>query len=107
VTKAAHAAHCYWSDNMIGTLRLAGALLLCSTIGAAAQGLPGPSPVSSGTFHSSPETPDKPRDWGDGLRGATNPSTNDLSKQPSVGGHDRDGSDPTRPGLQGSQFRPS
>jgi hypothetical protein len=41
------------------------------------------------------------------LRAATNPSTNEISKQPSVGGHDRDGSDPTRPGLQGSQFRPS
>ena len=90
---------------MIGTWRLAGVFLLCSTLSAAAQSLPGPSPVSSGTFHSSPETPDKPRDWGDGLRAATNPSTNDLSKQPSVGGHDRDRSDPTRPGEQGSRFK--
>jgi hypothetical protein len=92
---------------MIGTWRLAGAVLLCSTLAAAAQSLPGSSPVSSGTFHSSPETPDKPRSWGDGLPPATNPSTNQLTKQPSVGGHDRDGSDPTRPGAQGSQFKPS
>ena len=91
---------------MIGTWRLAAAFLLCSTLPAAAQSLPGPSPVSSGTLHSSPETPDKPRDWGDGLRSTTNPSSNELSKQPSVGGHDRDGSDPTRPGEQGSRFRP-
>ena len=92
---------------MIGAWRLASALLLCSSLSAAAQTLPGPSPVSSGTFHSSPETPDKPRNWGDGLRGATNPSTNELSRQPSVGGRDRDGSDPTRPGVQGSQFKPA
>jgi hypothetical protein len=90
---------------MIRTWQLAGALLVCSTIAAMAQSLPGPSPVSSGTVHSSPETPDRPRDWGDGLRGATNPSTNELSKQPSIGGHDRDGTDPTRPGVQGSQFK--
>jgi hypothetical protein len=95
---------------MIGTwpmaATLAGAFLLGSTLAAAAQNLPGPSPVSSGTFHSSPETPDKPRDWGDGLPPARNPSSNELSKQPSVGGRDRDGTDPTRPGLQGSQFKP-
>lgn len=89
---------------MIGILRLAGAILVSSTLSVAAQNLPGPSPVSSGTVHSSPETPDKPRDWGDGLRSTTNPSTNELSKQPSVGGHDRDGTDPTRPGQQGSRF---
>jgi hypothetical protein len=93
--------------GMIGTWRLAGVLLVCGTLSAAAQGLPGPSPVSSGTFHSSPERPDKPRDWGDGLPSSTNPSTNELAKQPSVGGSDRDGSDPTRPGLQGSQFKSS
>jgi hypothetical protein len=92
---------------MISTWRLAGALLLCSTLSAAAQSLPGPSPVSSGTFHSSPESPDKPRSWGDGQLPARNPSTNELSKQPSVGGRDRDGTDPTRPGVQGSQFKPS
>jgi hypothetical protein len=95
---------------MIGAWRmaatLAGVVLLGSTLSAAAQNLPGPSPASSGTFHSSPETPDKPRDWADGLPAARNPSTNELSKQPSVGGHDRDGTDPTRPGLQGSQFKP-
>src|SRR5262245_9795180 len=95
---------------MTGTWRqawqLAGVFFLCSTLSAAAQNLPGPSPVSSGTFHSSPETPDKPRDWADGLPPARNPSTNELSKQPSVGGHDRDGTDPTRPGVQGSQFKP-
>lgn len=90
---------------MIGTWRLAGVILLCSTLSVAAQTLPGASPVSSGTFHSSPESPDKPRDWGDGLRSTTNPSTNELGKQPSVGGHDRDGSDPTRPGVQGSLFK--
>jgi hypothetical protein len=85
--------------------RLAGALLVGSTLSAAAQSPPGASPVSRGTFHSSPETPDKPRSWGDGIPPATNPSTNELSRQPSVGGRDQDGSDPTRPGKQGSEFK--
>ncbi len=86
-------------------LRLAAAALVSTTVTVVAQTLPGPSPVSSGTFHSSPETPDKPRSWGDGVPPSTNPSTNELSKQPSVGGRDQDGSDPTRPGKQGSQFQ--
>lgn len=90
---------------MFGVWRLAGACLLCSSLSAAAQGLPGPSPVSSGTTHSSPETPDKPAYQGEGLSPTTNPSTNELSKQPSVGGRDLDGSDPTRPGVQGSQSK--
>ena len=90
---------------MIGLWRLMGALLFCSTLSAAAQSPPGPSPVSSGTIHSSPESPDKARAWGDGQPPATNPSTNELNKQPSVGGRDLDGSDPTRPGEQGSQFK--
>lgn len=91
---------------MVGAWRLASALLFCTTVIATAQGLPGLSPVSSGTFHSSPESPDKPRARDDGLPPTTNPSTNELSKQPSVGGRDVDGSDPTRPGVQGSQYKP-
>ena len=90
---------------MISVYRLALALLIGGTVSAAAQSLPGLSPVSSGTTHSSPESPDKPRNWGDGIPPATNPSTNDLSKQPSVGGRNQNGSDPTRPGTQGSSAR--
>lgn len=90
---------------MIGAWHLAGALLLSSTLFATAQNLPGPSPVSSGTTHSSPESPDNPRSWGYGMPATTNPSTNELSRQPSVGGRDLDGSDPTRPGEQGSQYK--
>jgi hypothetical protein len=85
--------------------RVATAVVVLSVL--AAQSPPGPSPVSSGTYHSSPESPDKVRNWGDGIPPATNPSTNELSKQPSVGGRDTDGSDPTRPGLQGSQYKRS
>src|SRR5262249_35854627 len=85
--------------------RLAAAALVSSTMAAAAQSPPGPSPVSSGTFHSSPERPDNPRSWGDGGPPSTNPSTNESSKEPSVGGSAQDGSDPTRPGIQGSQFK--
>ncbi len=92
---------------MFSALRLAAVLLAFSTVAAGAQNPPGPSPVSQGTLHSSPETPDKPRSWGDGQVPATNPSTNELSKQPSVGGRDPEGSDPTRPDKQGSQFKRS
>jgi hypothetical protein len=90
---------------MIGKWQIAVAVFLCSMLPAVAQTPPGASPVSSGTVHSSPEIPDKPRAWGDGQLPATNPSTNELSRQPSVGGRDTDGSDPSRPGQQGSQFK--
>jgi hypothetical protein len=89
--------------------RLAALLLVSCSLTATAQSQnpPGASPVSSGTIHSSPESPDKPRSWGDGQPAATNPSTNEPSKQPSAGGRDTDGSDPTRPGAQGRLFKRS
>lgn len=90
---------------MTSALRLAAVLIICSSVSATAQSPPGPSPVSRGTLHSSPETPDKPKSWGDGQPPATNPSTNALDQQPSVGGRDLDGSDPTRPNQQGSQSK--
>ena len=97
-----------WQSFTVRLWRVAAlAALVSGTMVAAAQSPPGPSPVSSGTFHSSPEIPDKPRSWGDGLPPPTNPSTNELSKQPSVGGRDQDGSDPSRPAKQGSQFQRS
>ena len=91
---------------MTGVWRVAGVvILLCSTLTAVAQTPPGPSPVAKGTSHSSPESPDKPKSWVDGQPPATNPSTNELAKQPSGGGRDPDGSDPSRPGAQGSEYK--
>lgn len=86
---------------------LAAAIVVCAPLSALAQTPPGPSPVSHGTTHSSPESPDKPRNWGDGNVPATNPSTNELAKQPSVGGSDSWGGDPTRPGIEGSGYKGS
>ncbi len=81
--------------------------ILAAGIGVAhAAELPGKSPVSSGTIHSSPESPDKPIvDPETGLVWSTNPSTVDLQHQPSVGGRDSLGGDPTRPGNQGRETR--
>jgi hypothetical protein len=81
--------------------------LLATGIGAvSAEDLPGKSPVSSGIIHSSPETPDRPPiDPAIGRAWSTNPSTVDLLHQPSVGGRDPLGGDPSRPGDQGSQAR--
>ena len=92
---------------VITVWRLVGVLLICNVLSTRAQtqNLPGASPVSSGTFHSSPESADKPRSWGDGQPAASNPSTNEPSEQPSAGGRDLDGSDPTRPGDQGRLFK--
>src|SRR5450631_3319257 len=74
--------------------------MLAAGIGiAAAEELPGKSPVSSGTIHSSPERPDKPIvDPVTKLVWSTNPSTVDVPHQPSIGGRDPLGGDPTRPG---------
>ena len=81
------------------------ALLACIGI-ARADDPPGKSPVSSGTIHSSPERPDKPIvDPVTGLVWSTNPSTVDPRHQPSVGGRDPLGGDPTRPGDQGREWR--
>jgi hypothetical protein len=83
------------------------ALTLAASGGiACAQDMPGKSPVSSGTFHSSPERPDQPIvNPVSGLVWSTNPSTVDLAHQPSVGGRDLWGGDPTRPGDQGRDWR--
>jgi hypothetical protein len=79
-------------------------MLVAGMATASAQEKPGKSPVSSGTIHSSPETPDRPPYVGeDGRPSSTNPSTVDLPHQPSVGGRDPMGGDPTRPGNQGSE----
>ena len=90
---------------MSGFPRLLIISMLATGIGIArAEELPGKSPVSSGTIHSSPERPDKPIvDSETGLVWSTNPSTVDLPRQPSVGGRDPIGGDPTRPGDQGSE----
>jgi len=81
-------------------------LLVLTLADASAQELVGKSPIATGTFHSSPERPDKPLvDPATGLVWSTNPSTVDLSHQASVGGRDPSGGDPTRPGPQGSEFR--
>jgi|KBSSwiStaDraftv2_1062776.scaffolds.fasta_scaffold1147114_2 hypothetical protein len=87
---------------------LIGSMLTAGSGVAFAQGLAGRSPASSGVFHSSPERPDKPIvDPVTGLVWSTNPSTVDLPNQPSVGGRDPWGGDPTRPGDQGRNWRPS
>jgi hypothetical protein len=93
--------------TMSGVTRFLIISMLAAGIGLApAQELPGKSPVSSGTIHSSPERPDKPIvDPESGLVWSTNPSTVDLPNQPSVGGRDPIGGDPTRPGDQGSLWK--
>jgi hypothetical protein len=80
-------------------------LILLLGIGSAlAEELPGKSPISSGISHSSPESPNRPpSDLANGQPWTTNPSTVELARQPSVGGRDSLGGDPTRPGHQGSE----
>ena len=85
-------------------LWLAIPILATGISATSAEELPGKSPVSSGITHSSPETPDRPPiDPTIGRAWSTNPSTVDLAHQPSVGGGDPLGGDPSRPGDQGSQ----